>query len=261
MHITARQYDQAARLGWTAAHADAIAWAAAGDLHQDARGFYRTGVRGGRGRAIARARILALETAGFLTVTGTAVILTDDGRDALAAWRAVSPAPAAEEAEDLAPLYGGREATRRYREWHAASTRYEAEVRARLEATLARAEESYAAEEERRAVRAAAEVSRRYATVWDAINAPAEEPERWDDGTVQTITGAAVEHAARFDSPTPAAAAAAAVPARHRRTPARPHHPAPVRTARHRRAHPAGHPGGRPVRRARRATTRTYPTR
>ncbi|MBG0818903.1 hypothetical protein [Planomonospora sp. ID82291] len=189
IRIALLQQDRAARLGWTAAHADAVAAAAAGDLHADARGFYRTGRHGGRGRAVARARIRALAAAGFLTIDGPTVTPTDDGRDALAAWTAYPPAPADVEADELTPLYRGREATRRAREWHDSMAQREAEIQARFAETVARAEANAAAEAERRAARD--ETGHRYATVWDAIHADRSEDFPGDDGTVTTYVGVA----------------------------------------------------------------------
>lgn len=119
------QESQAARLGWSSAHADAVGWAAAGELFFDSDGMARrvTARSRGRGRRIAAGRVEVLVAAGFLT-PGEAVgdgrgpvSLTADGRRALAVWRAHSPAPVArgrrKEREPLAPLLEGKESRRR----------------------------------------------------------------------------------------------------------------------------------------------------
>ncbi|MGW2223495.1 hypothetical protein ACWCSD_51605, partial [Nonomuraea sp. NPDC001684] len=185
IRVQLRREDQAARLGWTTAHADAVAWAVAGDLHADAKGFYRTGRKGGRGRAVARDRVRALIRAGFLVLDGATVAATADGRNALTAWETVRPAPATEEPkEDLRPLHQGEEATRRHAAWEARTAREQADLDARWKATLARLEA--AEEEERRRQRERA--ARPAASVWDAINGPAPAYVYEADGTV-TLNG------------------------------------------------------------------------
>ncbi|MGV9383484.1 hypothetical protein ACWDRB_47260 [Nonomuraea sp. NPDC003707] len=180
-----RREDQAARLGWTVAHADAVAWACAGTLHADAKGFYRTGRKGGRGRAVSRDRVRALIRAGFLELDGAAVVATADGREGLAAWETVRPVPAVEDPKEaLRPLYQGEEATRRHRAWEARIERHRAEADAFWEAAQARLEA--AEEEERRRYRERA--ARPVRSVWDAINGPRPDYTYEADGTV-TLNG------------------------------------------------------------------------
>ncbi|GAA2691703.1 hypothetical protein [Nonomuraea recticatena] len=227
-----RRAEQADRLGWTTQQAHAIRLAATGDLHRDARGFYQTGVRAPRGRAVARDRVRALAAAGFLTESESGVTLTEDGKTALAVWEEFQPAPAVEEAEQVAPLYGGHEARRRRQTWETAMERNQADLRARTETTLARLEATEKAERERRQQQYAS----RSTSVWDAINRPAPAYTYESDGTV-TLDGMDVT---RYDAKTVSKAAPAElVPATPhvapRRLPLRParrvaeHGPAPRR--------------------------------
>ncbi|MEU4331434.1 hypothetical protein [Nonomuraea dietziae] len=198
-----RRAEQADRLGWTSQQAHAIRLAAAGDLHRDARGYYQTGVRAPRGRAVARDRVRALAAAGFLTESESGVTLTEDGKAALAVWEEFQPVPAVEEAEQVAPLYGGQEARRRRQAWEAAMARHQTDLKARTEATLARLEASEKAERERRQQRyASSSVS-----VWDAINGPAPAYTYESDGTV-TLDGVDVT---RYDADTTSEAAPAEI--------------------------------------------------
>ncbi|MER5649661.1 hypothetical protein [Streptosporangium sp. NPDC002524] len=250
-----RRQEQAARLGWTAAHAAAVSLAAAGELHQDGRGFYRSGVRGGRGRAVSRTRVQVLEAAGFLTTGGGPVTLTADGRQALIAWNAVDVAPAAEEAKELPPLYGGQEAARRYQVWQANMARGEAESRARLQEAIAVAEASYQAEQVLLEQRAAERAGRRFASAaaaWDAINGPAEAFVYTDDGTVETHTGVSPEDLDAHTVPAPRVAPVAPL---RRLLPTRPARRPLVRPAAEQRrprtltrTHPGGHRVDRPHR-------------
>ncbi|MFC6081007.1 DUF6884 domain-containing protein [Sphaerisporangium aureirubrum] len=171
--------ERATRLHWSAAQASAMQWAATGDLRQDARGYYRTGVNGGRGRAVARARVATLIRAGLLTED---LNPTADGRAALTAWNAAGATPVAVEFTELPPLHRGEEATRRYKVWHERSGQWAADSHARLEAALALVEDTDT-ERPRHA-------DRPYASVYDAIHAE----DDWTGyaeniGNVETITG------------------------------------------------------------------------
>ncbi|MFF4324753.1 hypothetical protein [Streptomyces sp. NPDC001568] len=114
-----RWHRQAAALGWSAAQADVMWWAARGHLHHDQAGYYRMdphdpNVR--RGRAVARARVHSLIEAGFLDHDHDErgpVTPTQDGHDARRAWNHAHPEPAEQETRHLRPLLDGHEDTTR----------------------------------------------------------------------------------------------------------------------------------------------------
>ncbi|WP_055555556.1 hypothetical protein [Streptomyces sp. NBRC 110028] len=120
-----RQEEQAKALGWSTDHADAVRWAAVGELVRDADGVPRRVTRPGRtGRRGCAARLAPL--AGFL-VTGEAdeaglrpVTVTADGRRALLVWDRKQPAPVPrtrkQERQALRPLRYGAEERRRAEE-------------------------------------------------------------------------------------------------------------------------------------------------
>jgi hypothetical protein len=119
-----RQERQAAALGWSTRHAQAVTWAAAGRLVRDAAGTPRLLNATGRpGRRVAAALLLPLERAGFLAPVEngsgpTRIDPTADGARALVVWQLQQPAPVhyprkKEGAAALRPLLGGQEARRR----------------------------------------------------------------------------------------------------------------------------------------------------
>lgn len=115
-----RQEQQAAALGWSTRHGQAMTWAAAGRLVRDVAGTTRlVNAAGQRGRRVAAALVPPLVAAGYL-VAGTgpaAVEPTEDGHRALLVWQRQRPAPVErprkKEGLPLRPLAGGREALRR----------------------------------------------------------------------------------------------------------------------------------------------------
>ncbi|MFI9041618.1 DUF6884 domain-containing protein [Streptomyces sp. NPDC053726] len=107
---------QAAALGWSQAQADAMLWADMGHLHWDGARYFRKDMedpRAGRGRAVAKSRVEALISAGFLQIweSDWSVIPTHDGHAARRAWRTAGE-PADTESRTLRPLMGGEEEAR-----------------------------------------------------------------------------------------------------------------------------------------------------
>jgi hypothetical protein len=147
-----RQERQAAALGWSTRHAQAVAWAAAGRLVRDAAGTVRLLNATGRpGRRVAAALLPPLERAGFLAdvedgPSPARIEPTPDGRRALLVWQLQQPAPVErprkKEGLPLRPLLGGEEARRRA----AALAADEERRRVEREAWYAAAELRWAAE-------------------------------------------------------------------------------------------------------------------
>lgn len=108
-----RRRQQAAVLGWSQAQADAMVWADMGWLHFDGARYFRKDMqdpRAGRGRAVAKSRVDALISAGFLRVNESdgEVTPTRDGHAARRAWRAAGE-PVETESRTLRPLMFGEE--------------------------------------------------------------------------------------------------------------------------------------------------------
>lgn len=108
--------EQAAALGWSQAQADAMVWADRGWLHWDGARYFRKDMedpRAGRGRAVAKSRVDALISAGFLRVNESdgEVMPTRDGHAARRAWRAAGE-PVETESRTLRPLRFGEEEAR-----------------------------------------------------------------------------------------------------------------------------------------------------
>ncbi|MEV0829726.1 DUF6884 domain-containing protein, partial [Nonomuraea rubra] len=202
-----RTRENAIALQWTRAIGEVMHKAVELGLHVDDRGYHvmsqaqgrgrRPALRSKRGRQVARARVELLIAAGFLTVEGTRVQVTNDGWDAYAAWSRNVDTSVEVELDELPPLRGGEEATRR----HAAYEARIAEWQARLaewatanDEIMARAE---AAEAERIAKRDADRAARRYSSAADAIHTPDEvlSADELDAnrGAVVTLTGDAAE--------------------------------------------------------------------
>ncbi|WP_405942548.1 hypothetical protein [Streptomyces sp. NBC_00207] len=99
---------RAKALGWTAEHAQAVAWAASGELYDT-----EAGPRHGKRRVNAH-RVRVLAAAGYLATDGERWQPTGDGAAALDAWTAEAPTPAVrvrrQEGEELRPLLEGEEA-------------------------------------------------------------------------------------------------------------------------------------------------------
>ncbi|MFB8402171.1 hypothetical protein [Streptomyces sp. NPDC055912] len=116
-----RQEGQAAALGWSTRHADAVAWAAAGELLRVEDGSARRVAPGRAGRRVAAALLPPLVAAGFLADVerdgATRIEPTGDGRRALQVWDLHRPEPVERprkrEGLPLRPLLGGQEAARR----------------------------------------------------------------------------------------------------------------------------------------------------
>ncbi|WP_327419356.1 DUF6884 domain-containing protein [Streptomyces sp. NBC_01233] len=116
-----RQEQQAKGLGWSTRHADAVRWAAAGELLRAEDGSARRVAPGRSGRRVAAALLPPLVAAGFLADVErdgvTRVEPTEDGRRALLVWDLHRPEPVErarkKEGLPLRPLLGGREAARR----------------------------------------------------------------------------------------------------------------------------------------------------
>lgn len=114
---------QAAALGWSAAQAELVASAAAGQVHIHFDGTLRHVPLPGRtGRTVADHRLPPLVKAGFLVIgepddfDRRPILVTADGRRAIAVWRRWTPRPVeknrAEEFEALRPLLRGEHAAR-----------------------------------------------------------------------------------------------------------------------------------------------------
>jgi hypothetical protein len=124
-----RRERQAKALAWSARHAEAVTWAAAGELIRDTDGTPRRVTRPGRtGARVNADRVAVLEAAGFLATApvdqGPALIeVTADGRRALAVWQTEAPAPVdrvrKRERLPLSPLLYGEQWTRRREEFRA----------------------------------------------------------------------------------------------------------------------------------------------
>lgn len=117
------QREQAAALGWSAGQAEFVIAAAAGRLYLHKLGsLYCRDIPGTVGRLVSNHRLSALQKAGFVTV-GAAdsnqerpVLVTVDGRRAVAVWKRWKPRPVKknreEECERLRPLLHGVQARR-----------------------------------------------------------------------------------------------------------------------------------------------------
>ncbi|MEW2631638.1 hypothetical protein AB0903_08255 [Streptomyces sp. NPDC048389] len=116
-----RQEEQAKGLGWSTRHADAVRWAAAGELLRAEDGSARRVAPGRVGRRVAAALVPPLVAAGFLADVEqggvTRIEPTPDGRRALLVWDLHRPEPVErprkKEGLPLRPLLGGQEAARR----------------------------------------------------------------------------------------------------------------------------------------------------
>ncbi|MFJ3100350.1 hypothetical protein [Streptomyces sp. NPDC086835] len=116
-----RQEERAKALGWSTRHADAVRWAAAGELLRAEDGSARRVAPGRAGRRVAAALLPPLVAAGFLADVErdgvTRIEPTPDGRRALLVWDLHRPEPVErprkKEGLPLQPLRGGQEAARR----------------------------------------------------------------------------------------------------------------------------------------------------
>ncbi|MFC9233613.1 DUF6884 domain-containing protein [Streptomyces decoyicus] len=157
-----RHAEQAAALQWTEAQANAMLWADRDWLHYDraAAVYFKKDMTDpratGRGRTVAKGRVEALITAGFLTCDGSSVTPTADGHAARRAWIAAKPEPVAKEQElrHLRPLIGGQEEMRQDAERAARIAEAAAERAERARWTEPEPEDAPAAVEKRAAITA-----------------------------------------------------------------------------------------------------------